>query len=75
MFNQIMKLKMLEQETSEKNLKLETQVARLEATVDKLSHQLCQKNMHKADLHKTYSAQKREQKALKTGSSSLNRNL
>ena len=64
MFNQIMNLKLLEQESSDKNLKLETQVARLEASVDKLQYQLCQKNMHEADLCKTYSAQKREQKAL-----------
>ena len=56
MFNQIMDLKMLDQEKSEKNLQLETQVARLEATVDKIRYQLRQKNMHEADLRKTYSA-------------------
>ena len=59
---------MLDQEKSEKNLQLETQVARLEATVDKIRYQLRQKNMHEADLRKTYSAQKREQKALSENS-------
>ena len=67
-FNQIMDMKMLDQEKSEKNLKLETQVARLEATIDKLRFQIRQKNMHEADLRKTYSAQKREQKALSENS-------
>ena len=62
MFNQMMNLKLLEQKTSEKNLQLETQVARLEGSVDKLWYQLHQKNIHEADLCKTYSAQKREQK-------------
>ena len=64
MCNQNMNLKILEQETSEKNLQLDTQVTRLEANVNKLRYQLRQKNIHKADLHKTYSTQKREQKAL-----------
>ena len=55
---------MQDQDLSEKNLQLETQVAKLEANVDKLRLQLRQKNMHEADLRKTFSAQKREQKAL-----------
>ena len=59
---------MLDQEKSEKNLNLETQIARLEAYVNKLRYQLRQKNMHEADLRKTYSAQKREQKALSENS-------
>ncbi len=42
MFDQIMHLKLLEQSASEKNLSLETQVAKLEANVDKLFYQLCQ---------------------------------
>ena len=64
MFNQIMNQKLLEQVTSEKNVQLEVQVARLEANVNKLRYQLCQKNIHEADLCKTLSVQKREQKAL-----------
>ena len=74
MFNQIMELKMLDQEKSDKNLQLETQVAKLEATVDKIRYQLRQKNMHEADLRKSYSAQKREQKLyLRIRFSSLNK--
>ena len=64
MFNQIMSMKLLEQKTSEKNVELETQVAKLEANIDKLRFQLRQKNVHESDLRKTYSAQKKEQKAL-----------
>ena len=64
MFNQIMNLKVLEQDTAEKNLRLETQVAKLEGNVNKLCFQLQQKNMHEADLRKTFSPQKREQKAI-----------
>ena len=48
MFNQIMSMKFLEQKTSEKNLELETQVAKLEATIEKLQYQLRQKNIHES---------------------------
>ena len=64
MFNQIMNLKVLEQEISQKNVQLKTQVVRLEAKVDKLRFQLSQNNMHEADLYKTFSTQKRKQKDL-----------
>ena len=58
-----LKLTMLQQETGEKNLILNQQNAKLEATVDKLRFQLRQKNVHESDLKKSYLAQKREQKA------------
>lgn len=64
MFDHIMQLKLLEQQTNEKNVQLETQVERLDATINKLCYQLQQKHVHEADLRKTYSSQKKEQNVL-----------
>ena len=64
MLDQVMQSKLVERKTSEKIVTLEQQVAKLEATTDKLRFQLRQRNMHEGDLRKTYLAQKREQKAL-----------
>ena len=50
MFAEHMKLTMLEQETSEKNVCLIEQVSKLEAMVDTLHDQLGQKNMHDSNL-------------------------
>lgn len=64
MLDQVMQSKLVERKTSEKIVTLEQQVAKLEATTDKLRFQLRQRNMHEGDLRKTYLDQKREQKAL-----------
>ena len=50
MFDQIMHLKVLQQQTSEKNVSLEHQVVKLEANVGQLCHQFRQKNVREADL-------------------------
>ena len=60
MFDQLMHLKLLEQNTSGKNLFLETQVAKLEANVDKLFVSNIKK-MQEHNLEKTFLAQKKEQ--------------
>ena len=65
MFDHIMQLKQVEQSTSEKNVDLETQVARLNCDVAKLQFQLRQKNTHEASLRRMYGAEKKELKALK----------
>ena len=62
MFDQNMHLKNLEQETSEKNLLQGKEIAKLEATVDRLRYQLRQKNAHEANLRRTYLAEKKEWK-------------
>ena len=62
--DKIIHLKILVQPKSEKNIQLETQVARLEPTINKIQYQSHQKNIHKTDLYKTVLAQKKEQKAL-----------
>ena len=62
MYDQLTHLEFLEQETSGKML-LWQQIAKLDANIDKLWHQLHQKNIYKANLWKTFSAQKKEQKA------------
>ena len=64
MFNQIMHLQMVEQETCERNLSLEQGNDRLEANVEKLRFQLQQKNINEGNLPKTFLAQKKELKAL-----------
>ena len=60
MFDQIMHLKMLKQNTSEKNLSLGTQVAKLEANVEKLCYQLRQKKVQEHNLRKAFLVQKKE---------------
>ena len=64
MFIQIMDQTIVLQETNEKNLALEQGNARLEANVAKFRYQLWQKNMHEANLQKTFLAQKKELKTL-----------
>ena len=64
MFDHIMQLKLVEQSTSEKNVNLETEVAKLNCDVAKLRFQLRQKNTHEASLKRMYGAEKRELKAL-----------
>ena len=64
LFKQIMDQTLVLQEIKEKNLALEQGNARLEANVDKLLYQLRQKNIHEANLRKTFLAQKKELKAL-----------
>ena len=56
---------MLEQETCEKNLSQGKEIAKLEATVDRLRYQLRQKNAHEANLRRTHIAEKKEQKTSK----------
>ena len=62
MFDQNMYLKKLEQETGEKNLSQGKEIAKLEATVDRLRYQLRQKNAHEANLQRTHMAVKKEWK-------------
>ena len=64
LFKQIMDQTLVLQEIKEKNLALEQGNARLEANVDKLRYLLRQKNIHEANLQKTFLAQKKELKAL-----------
>ena len=64
MFDLIMKLKSPEQFTSEKNVDLETQVAKLNCDVGKLHFQLRQKNTHEPSLRQMYPAEKKELNAL-----------
>ena len=59
-----MQLKQIEQSTSEKNVVLETQVAKLNCDVAKLRFQLRQKNTHEASLRRIYGTEKKELKAL-----------
>ena len=59
-----MHLKLLQQQTSKKNLQLETHVATLEGNIHELRYQLWQKNIYVADLYKTYYVQKKDKKAL-----------
>ena len=54
----------MEQSISEKNVYLETQVAKLNCDVAKLRFQLRQKNTHEASLQRMYGAEKKELKAL-----------
>ena len=56
MFDQIMHLKMVQQEVIEKNLSIEQQVAQLHANVDKAWYQLRQKNMYTANFQRSYLA-------------------
>ena len=53
---------MIEQETSAKNLSQGKEIAKLQATVDRLRYQLRQKNAHEANLRRTHMAEKKEQK-------------
>ena len=64
MFDHILKLKSLEQSTSEKNVGLETQVGKLNCDIEKLRYQLRQKNTHKGSTRQMYLAEKNELKAL-----------
>ena len=64
MFDEIMHLKMVQQEMIEKNLSLEQQFAQLHATIDKLRFQLRQTNTHQSHLKRTYLAEKKELKTL-----------
>ena len=59
MFEHIMQLKQTEQSTSEKNVDLETQVAKLNCDVAKLRFQLRQENSHEASLRRMYGAEKK----------------
>ena len=51
---------MIQQEVMEKNLSLEQQFFALHANIEKLCFQLCQKNMHKVNLQRTYLSEKKE---------------
>ncbi len=64
MFDQIMSLKMFEQDYTKKNLDLNIEVAKLKADVEKLCCQLRQKNVQEGNLRKTFLAQKKELKTL-----------
>lgn len=63
-FDHIMQLKQVEQPSSEKNVDLETQVARLNCDVAKSRFQLRPKNAHEASLRHMCGAEKKELKAL-----------
>ena len=54
MLNQIMSLKMIEQDYTDKNLDLNIKVAKLKAEAEKLRYQMKQKNVHKKSLWKNY---------------------
>ncbi len=63
MFNKIKYLTELEQQMREKNVSLENQAATLDNMVVNFVTN-CGKKIHKADLQKTYLAQKKSQKAI-----------
>ena len=60
MFNEVMRLKMNEQEPIEKNLSLEQQFCGLHAEIDKLRYRLRQKNIQESNLRRTYLSDKKQ---------------
>ena len=60
MFNEVMRLKMNEQELIEKNLSLEQQFCGLHAEIDKLRYRLRQKNIQESNLRRTYLSDKKQ---------------